>query len=65
MFVFSVSLEKTNSCTDNPATGRCVSLTGNIGRKLIQGNVKILIPILENKLIRMKKINCGPDRIYP
>ena len=29
----------------NPATGRCVSLTGNIGQKLIQGNeVKFLKP---------------------
>jgi hypothetical protein len=53
----------------NPATGRCVSLTGNIGRKLIQGNEvnpkpnKILNPYLSEQVDPDEEDNCGPDRL--
>jgi len=60
----------------NPVTGRCVSLTGNIGKKLIQGRVydevkpepqvksnKILNPYLKNQVDPHGKDNCGPDRL--
>lgn len=56
----------------NPATGRCVSLTGNIGQKLIQANEvkpetqvkanKILNPYLGKEVDPHEKDNCGPDR---
>ena len=54
----------------NPATGRCVSLTGNIGRKLIQGRGyhepvnanKILNPYLGEQVDPDEEDNCGPDR---